>query len=595
LDVPNDAAAAYRCIFWISKLYYFKAEFTRIKSMARKKKFNEQPTHRPPLTDTEKMWFFAVAIRSPDVFEKASSILKDSHFTDNELWLALVWNVVCSLHKDGKGELPARKLILNRCKADLKLNPDAINPGDEKKINELLKMAFSLVEEDMNTQVALDAMRRFLEDRLVHQVCESMSLPQTPLELSTVFNQFAETAAAFSTLGTPSTFPIISAAELATGDYRVTYIVERLLVEGQFCVVGGPKKSLKTSLAILLAICIALGRPFFERFRVNGRRRVLVCTSEAGLGAVKSIARRICGSLGVELESIHDLAFCPNVPKLDEPSSWSEFTRVVKRYQPGVVVLDPFYRMFSGEGAENLFKMAVPLDLVDDYCRSAGITPILCHHLKSTRANPFSPADLDDLAFAGISEFARQWILVTRRESYEIGSGVHRMLLNIGGSAGHNSIWALDVDEGPFNPDDADDDGLYGRHWCTCLRTADEARADAQQQKAEANAAAEQQQLAADAARIEDVLRGCSEQLGTKTDLRDGSGISRKRFDAALAVLLQERRLMRAQVSKRNNRTYDAFAFGPGALNSCNGTHQDSASGCPCPVAVASGTGQGAI
>lgn len=52
------------------------------------------------------------------------------------------------------------------------------------------------------------------------------------------------------------------------------------------------------------------------------------------------------------------------------------------------------------------------------------------------------------LAFAGVAEFARQWLFVGRTAVYQSGSGVHDLSLSIGGNAGHSSGWSVRVDEG---------------------------------------------------------------------------------------------------------------------------------------------------
>jgi len=51
---------------------------------------------------------------------------------------------------------------------------------------------------------------------------------------------------------------------------------------------------------------------------------------------------------------------------------------------------------------------------------------------------------------AGFGEFARQWVLLSRREAYQAGTGLHHLWMNLGGSAGASSRWALNINEGIY-------------------------------------------------------------------------------------------------------------------------------------------------
>jgi hypothetical protein len=65
---------------------------------------------------------------------------------------------------------------------------------------------------------------------------------------------------------------------------------------------------------------------------------------------------------------------------------------------------------------------------------------------------------LEEIAWSGFAEFARQWLLLGRRSEYEDGSGFHDLWLRAGGSAGHNGLWGVDVFEGVRTDPD-------GRRW----------------------------------------------------------------------------------------------------------------------------------
>ena len=206
---------------------------------------------------------FAVAVRAPQIFEQVAELVTAEHFGDGEEWLSLIWRIVHD-HFKKEHRLPTTRFMVNRCNSGVSLNPELVTDAGAKKLNLFFKLVNSLLPDDLaSTSLVMDCFQKFLEDRLVMRAQRAMALPATPLSLAEVFTEYAEKAASLTTLNKQPMFPIISAAELAAGDYRVNFIVEELLVANQFCVMAGPKKSLKTSLAVQLAICIARGVPFW--------------------------------------------------------------------------------------------------------------------------------------------------------------------------------------------------------------------------------------------------------------------------------------------------------------------------------------------
>jgi hypothetical protein len=123
--------------------------------------------------------------------------------------------------------------------------------------------------------------------------------------------------------------------------------------------------------------------------------------------------------------------------------------------------------------AGNIMAQGERLGAVGDVCKKHGVGLILCHHCRKrakTRSSAdYEPPELDDISWAGFAEYARQWMLIGRREEYEPGTGQHKLWLSIGGSAGHGALWGLDVDEGPAGST---------RTWKVDLIAPTQARAD---------------------------------------------------------------------------------------------------------------------
>ena len=261
--------------------------------------------------------------------------------------------------------------------------------------------------------------------------------------------------------------------------YQLTWLIGQVLVDQQPMVIGGPKKSLKTNLLLDLAISLATATPFLGRFRVDQPQRVGVYSGESGQAVLQETARRIAQVKRIRCQELDlNIHWCFALPRLSYAEDLAILQEEIIAHELSVVILDPLYlSLLAGDTdrqASNLYDIGPLLSNVTQACLAAGATPIFVHHTRKQSGTGRAAPDLDDLAFAGVQEFARQWLLVGRREAYVPDSGQHRLWLTLGGSAGHSGAWAVDVDEGRL----ADD--FTGRRWDVQVRNAtDVARSEA--------------------------------------------------------------------------------------------------------------------
>ena len=268
----------------------------------------------------------------------------------------------------------------------------------------------------------------------------------------------------------------ISCAELDSGCSEIEYLIDQMLVARQPCVLGGAKKCLKTTVLLDLAISLATGERFLRRFPVTRSCRVGVISGESGIDTIRDTARRICSSMNIQLADITTLTLSTDIPRLDNADHLDALDRFIKDMGAEIIAIDPTYLAMGGGEAGNLMLQGERLARVNEVCQRNNAGLILAHHNTKTseRNNKHKPPELDSLAWSGYAEWARQWILLGRREEFVPGTGEHRLWLNVGGSAGHSSLWALDADEGPS--------GLP-RYWKVTISTPSEVSDEKSQKK----------------------------------------------------------------------------------------------------------------
>lgn len=326
----------------------------------------------------------------------------------------------------------------------------------------------------------------------------------------------------------------ISPAEFSAKVYKREWDIKPLSVRGQSSVWGGPRKGLKTSIAIDAAISMGTGTRFLGEFETT-KRRVGIISGESGEATIQETFRRICDAKQVDFADcgVH-VGF--KLPQFTNIEHMAEVRRAIADLGLEVLFYDPLYLgLLSGVGGEglqasNLYQIGPLLIGFAQACLEAGCTPHLLHHFKITRGDPYGEPQLDDLAFAGIQEFARQWTLLGRREKYQPGTGSHRLWQSVGGSCGHGGLWAVDIDEGEMKPD-------FGcREWRVSVVAGDEAR----QEKRDEKETAKRDKLAQQDRDDDSAVMAALDKLGSK-----GAAIEHIRVQARLSDARMARALSR--------------------------------------------------
>lgn len=283
------------------------------------------------------------------------------------------------------------------------------------------------------------------------------------------------------------------------------WLVEGLFIDGQPALLGGPKKTYKTSIAVDLALSVASGTPFLGTFSVPKPRPVVLASGESGAATLAETFRRVVSARNLSKSVLENVQIMTALPNFGDEASVFAFMDAVLFSNP-VWIIDPLYRCF-GQGEINTADLVRMGSLLTGFIahmreftgqsyyadadgnevsydapgaqlqtRFSPSTVILVHHAKKNTWGRRA-LEMDDLAFAGVSEFTRQWFLINWRAPFRPAEP-KRLIVAYGGSAGHAGQFALTIDEGQLAAD------FTGRTWQTAVQSVEDARAADKEQLA---------------------------------------------------------------------------------------------------------------
>lgn len=351
----------------------------------------------------------------------------------------------------------------------------------------------------------------------------------------------------------------ISSAELERLDAKHRWLIKHILVADQPAMVGGPRKSMKTSFMVDMAVSLGSGKMFLGKFVVPEKVRVAVLSGESGQITLRETAIRVAKSKGVKLSEC-DVLWGFDLPRLGVEADLMALSKALRDHEVKVVFIDPAYLcLLAGSpdlNASNMFDVGPLLLRIAKLCREVGTTLILLHHTNKPasmlRMSTGEPLELEDLAYSGFQEFARQWVLINRRQKYEPGTGKHEMWLNLGGSAGVSGLWAVDVDEGRLNDD------FGGRKWFITVSSAEAAReriAEAKEQKKDAKRGKKRVE------EVQAVLKALSSMPNgdTQTNICKSTGLHSRTVGPILQNLLEQGKIESIMVAKNSGNGKGSF------------------------------------
>jgi hypothetical protein len=182
--------------------------------------------------------------------------------------------------------------------------------------------------------------------------------------------------------GAPTSFTRPLSDLLSVPDEPIPWLCGRLLVRGANGFIGGEPKSLKSWLALYLAVCLSLGVPVFGRYHAPEPARVLYLQEDDGERRVRRRVRQILAGLGLDPPKDEFFRYSIKAGVLLDDTKWVARLRAeLTAYRPALVVGDVFELMHMRD-SDRRSELKPVLYSLDRLREEFGCGFLLADHFK---------------------------------------------------------------------------------------------------------------------------------------------------------------------------------------------------------------------
>ena len=182
--------------------------------------------------------------------------------------------------------------------------------------------------------------------------------------------------------------PTVYARDLDVEQEEQRWLIQDLWTRHAAGILGGQPKSYKTFLGIDFAVSVASGTPALGHFPVKATGPVLVYLAEDALVHVRARIEGLCQHRCLDISGLNLAIITSPVLRLDTTGDQERLRQTVRRFQPRLLVLDPFVRLHSRD-ENSSSEISWLLSYFRDLQRTFDLAIILTHHMaKKHRSQP---------------------------------------------------------------------------------------------------------------------------------------------------------------------------------------------------------------